>query len=116
MRPCSTLQSLSNVGVFEYTQCGSLDIIPDLELHYNPYSIANLLSVSVVTSKYCVTMHIGVEDAIIVHLENNQEIKFTCFGHGLYYFDTTKFSPMETPHNKITDNDKIDKSKSSATG
>ena len=44
---------------------------------------------SVVTSKYRMTMDSGVEDAIIVHLERNQDIKFTLCGHGLYCFETT---------------------------
>ena len=79
---CSTMH-------LEYTQYGLLDIIPGLEVYYNPQSISNLLSMSVVTSKYRMTMDSGVEDAIIVHLERNQDIKFTLCGHGLYCFETT---------------------------
>ena len=32
-----------------------LYLLPDLEVYYNPHYIASLLSMSVVTSKYCVT-------------------------------------------------------------
>ena len=61
-------------------------------------------------------MDSGVKDVIVVHLENNQEIKFTHFVHGLYYFDTANAIPVETPKDKITDNEKIDKPKRSVTG
>ena len=57
-----------------------------------------------------------VEDAIVVHLENNQRIKFTHCGHGLYWFDTANDNPVETPKYKITKNRNIYKSKSSITG
>ena len=56
VKPCSKIQLLSNGGTLEYTQFGSLDIIPDIEVYYNQQSITNLISVSVVTSKYRVTM------------------------------------------------------------
>ena len=52
---------------------------------------------SVITSKYRVSMDSGVKDEIIVHLENNQEIKFTSCGHGIYYFDIVNYSPMDMP-------------------
>ena len=74
MRPCSTTQSLSNGVTLEYTHCGSLDIIPVLEVYYNPHSIDNLLSMSVVTSKYHVTMDSGAEDAIVVHLKKTKRL------------------------------------------
>ena len=71
---------------------------------------------SVVTPKYCVTMDSGVEGAIAVRLENNQEIKFTHCRHGLYYFDTTNASPVEMPQDKITNNKTINKYRRSVPG
>ena len=62
------------------------------------------------------TIDIGFKDAIAVHLKKNQEIKLTCCGHRLYYFDTANDSPVEIPKYKITDNETIDKSKISVTG
>ena len=61
-------------------------------------------------------MDIRVKYEIVIHLEKNQEIKFTHFGHGVYYFDVAKSIPMETPKYKITDNETIDKFKRSVTG
>ena len=61
-------------------------------------------------------MNSRVKDAIVVHLERNQESRFTQCGHGLYYFDTAIVRPVKTPHNKITNNDTIDKSKIAVTG
>ena len=48
-------------GALEYTQCGLLGVLTNLKVYYNPQSIANLLSMSVVTSKYNVTMDKGVD-------------------------------------------------------
>ena len=62
---------------------------------------------SVGTSKYRVTVDSGFEDVIVVHLENNQEIKFTRFSHGLYCFDTPNASPVEIPKYNITENEKL---------
>ena len=70
---------------------------------------------SIVAYKYCMTVDSRVEDAIVAHLENNQEIKFTCCVHGFYYFGTATVSPADTPHGKITDNETIDKSENSVT-
>ena len=60
-------------------------------------------------------MDSGFEDAIVIHLENNQEIKFTCCVHGIYYFDTTNSSPVETPQENIPQMETIDEFKSSVT-
>ena len=70
---------------------------------------------SVVASKYCVNMDSGVKDAIVVQLENNQEIKFTCCSHGLYYFDIANAIPVDIHQDKITENKTIDRSKISFT-
>ena len=56
-------------------------------------------------------MDSGVEDAIVVHLENNQGIKFTCCGHELYYFDTTNAIPVDMTTDNITKNETINKYK-----
>ena len=88
----------------------------DLEVKYNPQSIDNIFSMSIVTSKYRLTMDSLVEDAILVHLQNDQEIKFTCCGHGLYYFDTANTIHVEMSKYNIIDNETIDKYKISATG
>ena len=53
-------------------------------------------------------MESRVKYMIIVNLENNQEIKFTRCGHVIYYFDTTNAIPVETPKDKITNNETID--------
>ena len=86
-----------NGGMLRYTQCGSLILLPNLEVYYNPQLIYNLLSMSIFTSKYCVTIDSKVEDAIVMHLVINQNIKFTQCGNGLYYFDTTDIGQVKTP-------------------
>ena len=71
---------------------------------------------SILTYKHRITINGGVKQAIVVYLENDQKIKFTRWGHWLYYFDTTNASPAEMPQYKITENKTIDKSKSSVAG
>ena len=61
-------------------------------------------------------MDSGVKSVIAVHLEKNQEIRFTRCVHGLYYFYTAIFSPMKTPEDNITNNETIDEYKSSVNG
>ena len=65
---CATMKSLSNIGTLDCTQCGSLSLLPGIEVYYNPQSISKLLYMYVVTSKYCVTMDRVVEDVIFMHL------------------------------------------------
>ena len=60
-------------------------------------------------------MYSRVKDRIAVHLENNQEIRFTCCGHGVYYFGTANTSAVETPQDNVIDNKTIDKSKISVS-
>ena len=61
------------------------------------------------------TMHIGVEDAIVVNLGVNKNIKFTRCVNGPYYFYNSDIGHVETPQDDITDDDKTEKSKSSVT-
>ena len=88
-----------------------LGIPPDLDLYYNPQPIANLISISSVTSKYCFTMDSKVEYEISMHLGRHKNIKFTWCENGVYYFDTAKIGHVKTPQDDITDDDKTDKSK-----
>ena len=81
------MKYLSNWGALDYTQCGSLSLFPKLELYYKPQYITNLIYMSAVTSKYCVTMYSEVEYVIVVHLGRNRNIKFNWYVNGLYYFN-----------------------------
>ena len=69
--PCATLNILSNWGMLYYNQWGLLILLPNLEVYYNSQSIANMRSMSAVTSKYRVTMDSIVEDSVVVCLGRN---------------------------------------------
>ena len=56
---------------------------------YNPQSLANILSLALVTEEYRVTMDSEVEDAIKVHISSGHTIVFKKGEGRLYYFDTT---------------------------
>ena len=57
---------------------------------FNPNSLANILSLALVTEEYRVTMDSEVEDAFVVHISDKHSIKFKKDDRGLYYFDTSK--------------------------
>ena len=116
MGTCAKIKSFSNRGTLDCTQCGSLINLSDLEVHYNLQYITNLISMSEVTSKYCVTTDSGIEYAIVLHFGRNQNIKFNRCGDVLYYFYNDNIGHMKKYQDKITDNDKTDKSKISFTG
>ena len=84
VRHFATMNSLSNVGILDYTQCGSLIVLLNLEVYYNPQSISNLISMYAVTSSYSGIIDRKVEYEIFVHLGRNQNIKFTRCGNDLY--------------------------------
>ena len=108
------MKPFSNGGVLDYTQCGTLIILPNREVYYNPQSISNLMYMSAVTSKYHVTMGIRVEDAIVVNLGRNQNIKFSRCKNDLYYFDNADIGHVQTSQDDITDYE--DNYKTSVTG
>ena len=56
---------------------------------YNPSSLANILSLALVTDQYRVTMDSHLENALVVHISAGHTIKFFRYSPGLYYFDTS---------------------------
>ena len=74
--PCAPMRSLSNGGSLMYNKSGHLSLLPDLEVYYNPDSIANLLSMAYVTEHYRVTMDSAVENSIIVHVCDGIDNRF----------------------------------------
>ena len=89
--PESTINAsapLSNGGSLMYNKSGNLSSLPDIEVYYNPDSIANLLSMAYITENYRVTMDSAVENSIVVHVGNGNDLKFLMCARGIYYFDT----------------------------
>ena len=91
--PCAPMRSLSNGGSLMNNKSGHLSLLPDLEGYYNPDSIANLLLMAYITEHYRVTMDNAVENSIVVHFGDGNDLKFLKCGRGLYYFDTKVKSP-----------------------
>ena len=86
--PCAPMRSLSNSGSLIYNKSGHISLLPDLEVYYNLDSIANLLSMSYITEHYRVMMDSAVEDSIVVHVGDGNDLRFLKCGRGLYCFDT----------------------------
>lgn len=77
----------TNGGSREYEQEGVLKLFP-FEAYYNPDSIANILSMSEVSSRYRITMDSDSSSSIQVHLRDGRIVEFKSCGTGLYYYDT----------------------------
>ena len=58
-----------------------------LSAWFNPNSLTNILFQSLVTKKYSITLDSFDNNAIIVHITSEHNIKFFCWDDGLYYFD-----------------------------
>ena len=91
IQPCEPNQELhiiTNGGseTFPYTATSNLLPIP---VHFNPHSLANILSLSSVANipGARITMDTHVEKAILLHV-NGQTYKFLECQDGLYFYDT----------------------------
>ena len=62
----------------------------DLTVWYNPKCLANILSLSLVTDRYRVTMDSSKENAFNLHISQKHIIQFVSVDQGLYIFDTSK--------------------------
>ena len=79
---------------------------------YNPRSLANILSLALVTEQYRVTLDTGVDNAFVVHVSEKHTIRFKRDKSGLYFFDTTKIDLANLMEafsflNTVTDNKDI---------
>ncbi len=54
---------------------------------YNPTSLANILSLALISDKYRITMDTAEEQCFKVHVNGNKIIKFCRSSRGLYYHD-----------------------------
>ena len=80
------LKLFSNGGSIDTNQKGKFG---NLTVWYNPHSLANILSLALVTEQYRVTLDTGVDNAFIVHISDQHNIKFERHTSGLYFFDTS---------------------------
>ena len=64
----------------------------------NPSSLANILSLSLVTEQHRVTMDSSVENALVVHVSSDHVIKFCRYSPGLCYFDTSSINIPKLRH------------------
>ena len=100
IRNCSDEEVLhieTNGGSLVYDKIGISNFL-GVSMHYNPGSIANVLSLSTVANiPGCrLTMDTEVEKAIVINMENGNELKFVECANGLYYYDTTNFNNKNT--------------------
>ena len=80
------LHITTNGGALQYDQIGMNKLVP-VAMHFNPKSIANVLSLSVVADipGTRIIMDTSIEKAIEVHMKNGNILKFEECTDGLYY-------------------------------
>ena len=81
------LRLFSNGGYIETSKKGRFG---NFDVWYSPKSIANILSLALVTEEYRVTLDTAVDNSFIMHVTEHHKIKFRRHRSGLYYFDASK--------------------------
>ena len=94
LRKCTDdrmLYILINCGSLVYDKIGESNILP-VAMNYNPHSIANGLSLSMIAKipGARLTMDTEAEKSIIVRLDGVRKFKFKECADGLYYYDTSE--------------------------
>ena len=54
------------------------------EVCFNELAITNIISYAEMADRYRITYDSGKEDAFIVHLSNDKDVRFTRLGNNLY--------------------------------
>ena len=80
------LRLYSNGGYMETNLKGKFG---NFEVWYSPKSLANILSLALVTEEYRVTLDTGVDNSFIMHITEYHKLRFRRHSSGLYYFDVT---------------------------
>ena len=62
----------------------------NFDVWYSPKSLANILSLALVTEEYRVTLDTGIDNTFIIHITEYHNIEFRRHCSGLYYFDASK--------------------------
>ena len=91
------LRIVSNGGTMDCDQVGSISGL-SFPVWYNADSIANILSMSEVAQDRRLTMDTSLENAIWLHRDDGQILKFVECAGGLYAHDRTNSSHKVTTH------------------
>ena len=59
-----------------YDKRGVLRLLPNVELYYNPQSLANIMSMSSIAQNYRITMESSLGNTIMVHVPRAEPLKF----------------------------------------
>ena len=78
----------TNGGHVDYTHKANLQILP-FEVFFNESSMANILSLKDVASKFKITMDTSIDRAMTVHINEHTLLRFQECSDGLYYLDTS---------------------------
>ncbi len=78
----------TNGGHVDYTGKANEQILP-FEVFFNESSMANILSLKDLASKFKITMDASIDCAMTVHINENTLLRFQECSNGLYYLDTS---------------------------
>ena len=82
-----TLRLHTSGGFFDTKHQGKFG---DIQVWYNQNSLANILSLSLITENYKVTLDSEKDNALVIHISPGHAMRFRVGGNGLYYFDSSK--------------------------
>jgi len=68
------------------------------QVWFNPASLANILSLALVTEEYLMTMNSELKNALVVHISAEHTISFVRHSPGLYYFDASSVNLYKLRH------------------
>ena len=91
VRPCDESELMTvftNGGQVEYDKVGIFSLLP-FQVYFDERSMANILSLKDVASRFRVTMDTTVEHSMNVHVSDHQVLKFKQCGDGLHFLDTS---------------------------
>ena len=77
-----------NAGAVLLTKQGYFGSYPE-PVWFNPHGIANIMSLDNVAKYFCITMDTDAENAMLVHKDDGQAMKFIPTGKGLYHHNLT---------------------------
>lgn len=80
------------LDTYQKTQFGGFHV------WFNPASLANILSLALVTEEYRVTMNTELNNALVVHISAEHTVSFVRNSPGLYYFDASSVTLSKLRH------------------
>lgn len=95
---CVPIRGHTNGGYLDYGEKGSIGLLPVLNAYVNQNSLANIISMRDLEWYYRVYKDSLRSSSFFVVVSQNKILEFKCLSNGLYGFDVTKGSNLNSIH------------------